>query len=139
MAEKFDLGSFLGRLLFALILVLCSYNPSGYSWLHWATAETTTRGPVVALAGVVLLIAWVIYLRATFISLGWVGIGLGSTLFACVVWLLVDFGWIDMHSTTAMSWLGLILMAFLLAVGMSWSHIRRRLSGQYDINEAEDE
>lgn len=139
MASSFGIGDFFGRLVFALILVMASYNPSGYSWLSWATAEGTTFNPYLALTAVVLIIGWVIYLRATFVSLGVVGISLGAALFGCVVWLLLDLGWITMESTDTMAWVGLILMSFLLALGMSWSHIRRRLSGQYDIAEGDED
>jgi hypothetical protein len=32
----------------------------------------------------------------------------------------------------------LFVISALLAVGMTWSHIRRRLSGQFDIDDIED-
>ena len=31
----FGFGSFLLRLLFAVLIVLFMYNPSGFSFLHW--------------------------------------------------------------------------------------------------------
>ena len=66
MATEFTAGSFLGRWLFAVALVFGTYNPSGYSYISWVLAEQTEVGPVVAITGLVLLIAWIIYLRATF-------------------------------------------------------------------------
>ena len=70
--------------------------------------------------------------------MGWLGIILGAALFGCVIWLFVDLGWLSLDSTGAITWVALILVAFLLAVGMSWSHIRRRLTGQFDVDDIED-
>ncbi|MGB5773274.1 MAG: DUF6524 family protein [Sedimenticolaceae bacterium] len=33
----------------------------------------------------------------------------------------------------------LVLLSAILAVGMSWSHIRRRLTGQIDVDEVDDD
>jgi hypothetical protein len=82
MASEFTAGSFFGRWLFAIILVFGTYNPSGFSYVSWFLAEDTSLGPVVAVVGLVLLIAWMIYLRATFLALGVVGISLGDVLVA---------------------------------------------------------
>ncbi len=138
MSREFTAGSFLGRLIFAFALVVGTYNPTAYSYISWALSEGFSFGPVPALLGVALLIAWIIFLRATFMSMGWLGIILGAALFGCVIWVFVDLGWLSLESTGAITWVALILVAFLLAVGMSWSHIRRRLTGQFDVDEIED-
>jgi len=138
MATEFNAGSFLGRWLFALALVYGSYNPSGYSYIGWLLGEQTEFGPGLAIVGLVLLIAWIIYLRATFLSMGWLGVTLGALLFACVIWLFVDLGWISLESTGVITYLALLLLSLILATGMSWSHIRRRLTGQFDVDEMDD-
>lgn len=138
MAQGFTIGSFLGRLFFALVLVFGTYNPTAYSYISWILADGISFGPVQALVGVVLLIAWIVFLRATFLSMGWLGIILGCALFGCVIWLFVDLNWLTLDSTGAVTWLALVMVSFLLAVGMSWSHIRRRLTGQLDVDDVED-
>jgi len=138
MAQTFDFVGFLLRWLFAAVLVFGIYNPSAYSYVSWIMAEDTEFGPITAMVGIVLLIALIIYLRATFRSLGWLGLLLGAALFGCVIWLFVDMGWLTLDSTDAVTWVALVLISFLLAVGMSWSHIRRRLTGQYDVDDVED-
>jgi len=138
MATQFNAISFLARWAFATVLVFGSYNPTDYSYVSWVFSEGIQFGPVVALAGVALLIAWIVFLRATWLSLGWLGIALGAALFACVIWLLVDVGWLSLDSTGAVSWVVLLLLSLILATGMSWSHIRRRLSGQFDVDDIED-
>ena len=73
---------------------------------------------------------------------GWAGGRLGTVLagafFAVIVWLLVQWGLVSLNSGTTIQWLGLLVMSGVLAIGMSWSHVRRRLSGQYDTDEIEN-
>lgn len=137
MARPFGVGSFFVRWLFAALLVFGTYNPTDYSWISWILNPETSFGPIPAIVGVVLLIAWVVYLRATFMSLGWLGLALGTALFACLIWLFIDLGLLSLESTSALSWLALLLVSLLLATGMSWSHIRRRMSGQFDVDDVE--
>ena len=138
MAKDFNAVSFLLRVLFALVLVFGTYNPTDSSYVRWVTSGEAGFEPVTALVGVILLIAWIVFLRATFLSLGWLGIILGAALFSCLLWLLIDIGWLSLDETGAITWLTLILIAMILAVGMSWSHIRKRLTGQYDVDDVED-
>ncbi|MEZ5571383.1 MAG: DUF6524 family protein [Halioglobus sp.] len=135
MANEFNTLSFIVRWLFAIALVLGTYNPTDYSYVSWVMAESSKFGPIMALAGIALLIAWIVFLRATVVSLGLLGIILGGALFACIIWLVVDMGWLSLDSSNAITWDVLLILSFILAVGMSWSHIRRRLSGQFSVNE----
>ncbi|MFT4824240.1 MAG: hypothetical protein ACJASY_003819 [Halioglobus sp.] len=138
MATEFSAGSFLGRWIFALILVFGTYNPTDYSFISWITAEGTQFSPVIAVVGVLLLIGWTMFLRATLMSLGIIGIALGLALFGAIVWMMVDFGLINMEATGVLTYVALVLLSLILAIGMSWSHIRRRLSGQFDVDDRDD-
>ena len=138
MSEKVGLGGFLGRWVFALILVLGSYNPSGYSFATWVVDPETSFGPVITIVGLVLLIGWIFCLKATFNALGWLGVTLFAALFAAIIWLLVDKGLISVDSSGALTWLSLIVIALILAVGMAWSNIKRRITGQYNIDDVDD-
>jgi hypothetical protein len=137
MAKEFTAGGFFSRWLFALVLVLGTYNPTGYSWVGWFLEKETPFEPAVVLAGIVLLIGWVIYLRATFMSLGLIGVILGAALFSALMWLLIDLGWLSLESTDMLTWIVLVVLSLILAAGLSWSHIRRRLSGQFDVDDRE--
>lgn len=130
---------FLFRFLFALLLVLLTYNPSGYSYSHWLQNSFSNFGPLVAIAGITLIIGWVVYIRATLRSLGLIGLILAALFFSTIVWLLIDWGWLGLNNVTVMSWVILILISAVLAVGISWSHIRRRLSGQVDSDDVDEE
>ena len=138
MASNLGIGGFLGRIVFALALVFGTYNPTEYSYISWAFSEGHEFGPVTALVGVALLIAWIVFVRATFLSIGWLGIVLGTALFGCIIWLFVDLGWLNLESPTAITWVALLVLALVLAVGLSWSHMRRRLTGQVDVDDIED-
>jgi hypothetical protein len=126
------------RFLFALLLVLLSYNPSGYSYFHWVYSTFSDITPYVVLAGIILLIGWGVYIKATLNSLGLIGIIALAALFACLVWLFVYWGFLSVTDISAMAWVIEILLAALLAVGMCWSHFTRRMSGQVDVDEIED-
>lgn len=136
--NEFNGVSFLLRWLFAAVLVFGTFNPTDYCYIRWAFSDIGNFGPVTALVGVALLIGWIIFLRATFISMGWLGIGLGAAFFGCIIWLLVDVGWISLENTNAIMWVVLLLVSLILATGMSWSHIRRRMTGQYDVDDVDD-
>ena len=135
---EFNIVSFLARWLFAAALVIGTYNPSEYSYVNWAFSDIDEFGPVMALVGVALLIAWIVFLRATLRSLGVVGIVLGAALFGCLIWLFIDMGLLSLESTSALTWIVLLLLSLILAAGLSWSHIRRRLTGQFDVDDVDD-
>lgn len=137
MASKFDVGSFFLRWFFAALLVLGTYNPTAFSYITWVLNGETRFGPIVAIIGLVLLIGWIMFLRATFFAIGWLGVLLVAALFATVVWLFIDIGWLTLK-TAAMTWLTLVLLSLILGIGMSWAHLRRIFSGQLSTDDVED-
>ena len=133
--KEFDFSSFLLRFGVSLGLVFLTYNPSGYSWVGWLFSETPMVYKVAT--GVVLAIGWVIFLRATWNSLGTIGTVLASAFFAVIIWLLIEWGLLALGSGFTFQWVFLFMLSGVLAVGMSWSHLRRRMTGQYDTDEIE--
>lgn len=142
MAQKFNSQGFLLRFIFALVLVYVTYNPTGFSYYHWAKdvliGDGTFLSPPFALISIILMIGWTIYLRATFRSLGGFGLLLALAFFAIIIWWLVDLGLLGINNVSVFSYIVLFLIAAVLAVGMSWSHIRRRLSGQADMDDVDE-
>ncbi len=137
--KPITLQGFLLRFLFALLLVMLTYNPSGYSYSHWLQTSFSNFGPLLGIAGISLIIGWVIYIRATLRSLGLIGLILAALFFSAIMWLLIDWGWLGLNNVTAMSWVILVLISAVLAVGISWSHIRRKWSGQIDSDDIDEE
>lgn len=140
--NRFTVKSFLLRLIFALVLVYASYNPSGYSFFHWVKnalfGEALAISPPFAMSAVILLIGWTIYLRATLLALGGLGLSLAFAFFAIMVWWFIDLGLLSIDSISVMTYIALFILAAILATGMSWSHLRRRMSGQTDVDDIAD-
>lgn len=140
MAARFSGQNFLLRLFAALVVVFATYNPEGYSYYHWAIAKLPEMGlpgfdVLKAFVGVVLLIGWAILLRATLRSLGAIGTLLAIAFFGTLLWLGTDRGIIPSGSQRAISYIVLVIISGVLAAGVSWSHIRRRITGQLDVDD----
>jgi len=139
--SKFTWESGLLRLFFAFVLVFSTYNPSEYSYFHWlkkAYDQPDKTGVLMIFAGVVLLIVWVIYLRATLRSLGSIGLVLACAFFGTLLWVIVDYGLVPVDNVVVVTWLVLTAFSGVLAVGVSWSHVRRRISGQADMDDLDE-
>ena len=136
--KELTVQGFLLRFLFALLLVMLTYNPSGYSYVHWLKTSFSDFSPLLGLAGVSLIIGWVIYIRATLRSLGLIGLILAALFFAAILWLFIDWGWLSLKNVTVINWVVSILISAILAVGISWSHIRRKISGQVDADDVDE-
>jgi Family of unknown function (DUF6524) len=119
-------GGFLARFAFALLVNAATYNPTGYSFYAWAERTGWQWRPPLVLAGVVLLIGWVICLRLTLRSIGGLSLLLACAFFAALYWLLADWGWLPIENVAVISWIGMVTVAAILAVGMSWSRLRGR-------------
>ncbi len=127
------LSGLLVRIGLALALVIGTFNPTGYSLFHWITAAPVAVTPGKALAVLALAIGWVVCLRTAFISLGKGGLVLGLGLFSVLVWFLVDRDLVSLTGS-GIVWVGLIVIGVLLGVGLSWSLLRARATGQVEVN-----
>ena len=140
-SKEFNFMSFVWRLAATLALVLLTYNPTRFSYWGWLkhaqSSETAALGPEHFVVGVVLVIGWAILLTATQRSLGTFGLILGGLLLGGIVWLLIDFGLLSIGTMSSATWIGLICVAVLLAIGLSWSHVWRRLTGQFEVDDGE--
>lgn len=157
-ARDFGFLSFVRRFGFALLVVLATYNPTGYSYYHWiandvtsyfngdAPASTESQEapqqqasveknfeylPLKALLGVLLLVGWVICLSSTWVALGPFGMVLALAFFGVLVWMAIDWGWLK-DDSKSIAWMIEFVTVGVLATGMSWSFIRLKLSGQYE-------
>lgn len=132
------MSAILPRWIFAFVLVAATYNPTPFNYVRWAAEAWQAQMPLVALAGVVLAIGYVIFLRATFRSIGAVGIFLVLALSGALIWVLVDFGIVSLDKPGLLTWIGLVVVSLILGIGLSWSIVRRQLSGQADVDDVED-
>jgi hypothetical protein len=125
------------RFIIAIIIVYATYNPSGYSFLDWALNTASGNNVFKAFIGILLLIGWAVYIRATRRSLGMIGVVLATSFFSILLWLLIDLQIIPANSVNAVVYIVLLVIGCLLATGMCWSHIRRRISGQIDVDDTD--
>ena len=124
MTDRLTIDGFLIRFAFALLVVGATYNPTHYSYYAWAARTGWQWRPPIVFVGVVLLIGWVICLRLTLRSMGGLGLVLANAFFAALFWLFAYWGWLPIENVAAISWIGLVSVAAILAVGMSWSRLR---------------
>lgn len=138
--REFNALGLLLRFLFALALVLLTFNPSGTSAYHWISSAigAGTFGPLHLIAIIVLAIGWVIVWVATWRALDTLGVVLAALALGAIVWLFVDLGWIATDSVSSMTWIVLVCIAVVLGIGMSWAHIWRRMTGQYSVEPVDD-
>jgi len=137
--SNFSPTSMLARFLAAIVLVFATYNPSGKSYVHWLL-DTFNGGefkPLFVLAGIALIIGWTIFIRAARRSLGLIGFILAVAFFGTLLWLVIDVGIVPANNRLVIEYLILIIASAILGVGMSWSHVRKRMSGQADVDEIE--
>ncbi|QEE37242.1 hypothetical protein FTO60_04915 [Octadecabacter sp. SW4] len=129
---------FVLRWLFAFVLLAATYNPTQWNFLRWSMANYQTQLSVTVLAALVLLVGYIIYLRATLRSIGGLGMFLVLAVVAALLWVGYDMGWLSFQNPSANTWIGLTAMSLVLGVGLSWSHVRRRLSGQADMDDVDE-
>ncbi len=125
------------RWLGALILLAATFNPTQYNFTRWAQANWQTQMPLTLLLGLILGVGYIIYVGATFRSLGAFGMLIVAALFAAVIWVLIDWGVLALGNNSLTVWLGILALSLILGIGLSWSIIRQRLSGQASVDEIE--
>ncbi len=136
--KQFPWMKLIVRFAMTLVLVFTTYNPEGYSYYHWIFSEPLTFTPPKILAGIALLIGWTVFVNAAYRALGLFGLVLLSALFGALIWTLLYYGWISIDSPRVVTYLVMICLCALLAVGSLWSHIWFRFSGQRDVDDVED-
>ena len=125
---------FVLRWLTAFALLAATYNPTSFNYVKWVMTQGERPVSLMVLADLLLLIGYIIYLRATLRSIGGFGMLLVLALVGALLWVLYDFGVLSLDNTGLNVWLGLLALSLVLGVGLSWSHVRRALSGQADMD-----
>ena len=126
------------RWLIAFVLVAVTFNPTPWNYTRWAMANHNEQLPLVVLAGLILLVIYVVYLRATLRSIGGFGMTMVLAITAAGLWVLHDYGLLTLRDSLQMVWLAIVALSLVLGIGLSWSHVRRRLSGQSDMDDVSE-
>ena len=128
---------FIVRWVCAFLLLALTFNPTEYNYVQWARSYGGMNISIAVLAGLVLLIGYIIYLRATLRSIGGFGMVLVLAVVGACLWVLYDLGVLRLNDPSMNVWLGLGALSFVLAIGLSWSIVRRGLSGQADVDDVD--
>ncbi len=132
------------RFLASTTTVMLTYNPSGYSFYHWVKDDLINGEfdmaslSIKLFAFLALCIPWVVIGIATRRSLGFGGIFLVVAFFVAGIVTLVLNTDVDINNTTTLAWITVVILSIVLTIGLSWSIIRRRISGQVDIDRVDD-
>lgn len=129
---------FILRWLAAFGLLSATFNPTEWNYTAWAQRSWPEDMPLIVLTGLLLLVGYIIYLRATLRSIGLFGVLLVLALVAALLWVLYDYGYLALNNADTNVWLGLLALSVVLGVGLNWSHVRRSLSGQADMDDVDE-
>lgn len=129
---------FFARWIFAFGLLAVTYNPTDYNYVVWVLTHGGQNLSIAVLTGLLLLIGYIIYLRATLRSIGGFGMALVLACVTAMLWVAYDLGLLQLDNRNVNTWLGLFALSLVLGIGLNWSHVRRRLSGQADMDDVDD-
>lgn len=126
------------RWICAFALLAATYNPTQWNFVQWTIANYSSQLPLTILFGLILLVGYIIYLRATLRSIGLFGMILVLAVVGTTLWVLYDQGFINLANQTLNIWLSITALSLVLAIGLSWSIVRRRISGQADVDDIDE-
>lgn len=126
------------RWLSAFLLLAAIFNPSPWNYVNWARTAWADQMPLIVFSGLILAVIAMVYLVATMRSIGVTGAIVIAAIFAAGLWVLSDWGILGLENSALNIWLGILALSLILGVGMSWSILRQRLSGQQTTDEVND-
>jgi len=129
---------FILRWAFAFILLAATFNPTQWNYVRWSVENFSTQLSLTVLFGLILLVGYIIYLRATLNSIGVFGMALVVAVVAALLWVLYDMGWLSLENATTNTWIGLFALSVVLGIGLSWSIVRRAMTGQLDVDDNDE-
>ncbi|SFE45753.1 hypothetical protein SAMN04488523_107153 [Sulfitobacter brevis] len=129
---------FIWRWVFAFFLLAATFNPTEFNYVTWVRSYGGSNLSIAVLLGLILFIGYIIYMRASLRSIGGFGMFLVLAVVAAGLWVLYDLGVLQLGNSDFNVWLALIALSFVLGIGLSWSHVRRALSGQADMDDVDE-
>lgn len=126
------------RWLGAFGLLSATFNPTQWNFYRWAEAHYKTQLPLTVLLGLLLAVAFIIYVAATLRSLGAFGMLMVAAVFAALIWVLVDWGILATGNSALNIWLGILALSLVLGIGLSWSILWQKMSGQATVDEVDE-
>ncbi len=125
------------RWLGALLLLSLTYNPTRWNYVHWVQTTWPDQMPLAVFLGLLLAVGYMVYGLATLRSIGPFGVILVGAIFGAGLWVLTDWGVLTLTNPSLNLWLGIVVLSLILGIGLSWSILRQKLSGQASVDEIE--
>ncbi len=125
------------RWLGAFLLLAAIFNPTRWNYVTWAREAWGTQTPLIVFCGLILVVIAMVYLVATMRSIGILGALVIAAIFAAGLWVLTDWGLLGLSNSALNVWLTILALSLILGIGMSWSILRQRLSGQQTTDEVD--
>jgi len=125
----FTWASFLIRWLAITALVLATYNPSGYSYLHWLIEWQQEQLALKAAVGLIMAGLFWLMLVAAWLVLRLIGVLLLAGIALSLSLTAWQLGLVP-PTSASVQFLLLVMLATTLTFAVSYAHIRFRLTGQ---------
>jgi hypothetical protein len=125
------------RWLGAFVLLTATFNPTQWNYVRWVERSWADQMPLAIFLGLLLGVAYMIYVVATLRSIGAFGVVLVAAIIGAGLWVLYDWGWLSLANPSVNLWIGIFVLSVVLGIGLSWSILRQRLSGQASVDEIE--
>jgi hypothetical protein len=130
------MGFFFVRFLLSLLLVFSTYNPTGYSFFHWATQSGEGLLSVKATVALALAMLYYAIFRVVFAAFrrsGLIVAGLAAVLFVGGLASILVPRRSQPHwhfNILIGQYVLLCVVAIVVSFGVSWSHLIEQLTGQ---------
>lgn len=119
---------FFSRWIYAFVLIAVTYNPTSFNYLSWAQLNYENELPMTVFLGLIIGLGYSISLRTIFRAVGWIGSMVLFVLMLTLLWVLDDWGLLAPGNQPMLIWAGILAFSALLAVGLSWDLVRRRVA-----------
>ncbi len=122
----------------AFALLAATYNPTQWNYIHWVNVNWPEQMPLAIFLGLLLAVGFLIFVMSTLRSIGALGVLMLAAILGAGLWVLIDWGVLSLDNPTLNTWLALVALALIMGIGLSWSIIRQKLSGQATVDEVQD-
>jgi hypothetical protein len=125
------------RWLGAFVLLAATFNPTPWNYVRWVRDNGAEQMPLAIFLGLLLAVGYMVYGVATLRSIGPFGVVLVAAIIGAALWVVIDWGWLSLTNPSLNLWIGIFVLSVILGIGLSWSILRQKLSGQASVDEIE--
>lgn len=123
----------LTRSLSCFLLVFATWNPEGYSYFDWVVRDQSSLLSAKVAVGAFLAGCFLLYLRVTWVALGILGCAALASVVLSGYLSMRRLGLLDPNAPFWSGHIVLVLLSLTLSVGVCWSHMKRRITGQSQV------